>query len=59
MGVWQGALITAQTLDELALRIGVPGEALKTQAGVELGKPDRFGRVFEKKLQAPFCAIKA
>ena len=25
---------------------------------VELGKPDRFGRTFEKKLEAPYCAIK-
>jgi fumarate reductase flavoprotein subunit len=54
----QGALITAQTLDELATRIGVPTEALKAEAGVELGTLDRFGRVFEKKPAAPFCAIK-
>ncbi len=54
----QGALIRAQTIDELASRIGVPAEALKEEANVELGTPDRFGRVFEKKLMAPFCAIK-
>lgn len=54
----QGALIVAQTLDELAARIGVPTEALKGEANLELGKPDRFGRVFGKKLEAPFCAIK-
>lgn len=53
-----GALITAQTLDELAARIGVPAEALKDEAGVELGKLDRFGRAFEKKIEAPYCAIK-
>ncbi|MGB9370112.1 MAG: FAD-dependent oxidoreductase [Xanthobacteraceae bacterium] len=54
----QGALITAPTLDELASRIGLPAETLKHEADLELGKPDRFGRVFAKKLQAPFCAIK-
>jgi len=54
----RGALITAQTLDELASRIGLPADALKREAEVELGRPDRFGRVFEKKLEAPFCAIK-
>jgi len=54
----RGALITAQTLDELASRIGVPAEALKNEATVELGTPDRFGRVFQKKLEPPFCAIK-
>jgi fumarate reductase flavoprotein subunit len=54
----QGAPVTAHTLDELASRISVSAEALKTEANVELGKPDRFGRVFDKKLQAPFCAIK-
>lgn len=54
----QSALITAPTLDELASRIGVPAEVLKGEANVDLGKPDRFGRMFEKKLEAPFCAIK-
>jgi len=54
----RGALITAQRLDELASRIGVPAEALKNEANVELGTPDRFGRVFQKKLEPPFCAIK-
>jgi fumarate reductase flavoprotein subunit len=54
----QGALITAQTLDELASCIAVPADALKNEANVELGKADRFGRVFEKELRAPFCAVK-
>jgi fumarate reductase flavoprotein subunit len=54
----QGALITAPTLDEVASRIGVPAEVLSSEANVELAKPDRFGRIFEKKLGAPFCAIK-
>lgn len=53
-----GALITAQTLDELAARIGVPSESLKHEADVVLGRPDRFGRVLEKKLEPPYCAIK-
>ncbi len=54
----QGALVTAPTLDELASRVGVPADVLKEEADVELGRPDRFGRVFEKKLEAPFCFIK-
>lgn len=54
----RGALITATTLDQLASRIGVPVDALNSEANVELGKPDRFGRVFAKKLETPFCAIK-
>jgi fumarate reductase flavoprotein subunit len=53
-----GALITADSLDELAMRIGVAADALKSEASVALGKPDRFGRTFEKKLEAPYCAIK-
>jgi len=54
----QGALIIAQSLEELAARIGVPADAFKDAANVTLGKPDRFGRLFEKKLEPPFCAIK-
>src|SRR4051794_21665062 len=53
-----GALITASSIDELAVRIGIPAEALSEEANVGLGAPDRFGRVFYKKLQAPFCAIR-
>jgi fumarate reductase flavoprotein subunit len=53
-----GALITAASLDELAARIGVPADALKEEANVALGRPDRFGRTFEKKLEAPYCAVK-
>lgn len=53
-----GALITADSLDELAARIGVPADALKDEANIALGNPDRFGRTFEKKLEAPYCAIK-
>jgi fumarate reductase flavoprotein subunit len=53
-----GALIIADTLDALAARVGVSAAALKSEANIEIGKPDRFGRVFKKKLEAPFCAIK-
>jgi fumarate reductase flavoprotein subunit len=53
-----GALIAADSLDELAARIGVAADALKSEANVALGTPDRFGRMFDKKLEAPYCAIK-
>jgi fumarate reductase flavoprotein subunit len=53
-----GALITAASVDELAARIGVPVEALRTEFEIALGQPDRFGRVIEKQLAAPYCAIK-
>jgi len=53
-----GALVTADSLDELAARIGVPADVLKDETNVALGKPDRFGRLIEKKLTAPYCAIK-
>jgi fumarate reductase flavoprotein subunit len=54
----QGALIMGQTVDELASRIGARPDVLTDAASVELGKPDRFGRVFKQKLEAPFCAVK-
>jgi fumarate reductase flavoprotein subunit len=53
-----GALITAGSLDELAARVGVAADALKDEANIALGRPDRFGRVIEKRLEAPYCAIK-
>ncbi|MEN3378946.1 MAG: fumarate reductase flavoprotein subunit [Hyphomicrobiales bacterium] len=53
-----GALITASSLDELAARIGVPADALKDAANIVLGTPDRFGRVIDKQLAAPYCAVK-
>jgi fumarate reductase flavoprotein subunit len=53
------AVVTADTLEALADRIAVPTDVLKEELNaIELGKPDRFGRVFEKQLAAPFCAIK-
>jgi fumarate reductase flavoprotein subunit len=54
-----GALMTADTVDALANRIGVPAEALRSEFDtIERGKPDRFGRAIDKLLAAPFCAIK-
>jgi fumarate reductase flavoprotein subunit len=54
-----GALIAAGSIDELAARIAVPREALRTELeSIALGVPDRFARTFEKKLTAPYCAIK-
>jgi len=53
------ALITADTIDALAARIGVAADALRSELeAIEYGKPDRFGRTIEKRLAAPFCAIK-
>jgi fumarate reductase flavoprotein subunit len=53
------AVVTADTIEALADRIAVPADALRAEFDtIELGKPDRFGRVFEKQLAAPFCAIK-
>jgi fumarate reductase flavoprotein subunit len=54
-----GALLSAETIEELAARIGVPAAALGEEfAGIAPGKPDRFGRMVEKQLAAPYCAIK-
>ena len=54
-----GALITAESIEALAARIAVPVEALRSELEtIALGAPDRFGRVFTKKLAAPYCAIK-
>lgn len=54
-----GALITAESIEALAARIGIPADALREEiAAIELGKPDRFGRTFAKTLEAPFCTIK-
>ena len=42
-----------------AQRVGVAVDALREELGsIDIGKPDRFGRVFEKQLAAPYCAIK-
>jgi fumarate reductase flavoprotein subunit len=53
------ALILADTIEALAQRIGVATDALREDLdGIEVGRPDRFGRVFDRKLEAPYCAIK-
>jgi fumarate reductase flavoprotein subunit len=54
-----GALMTADTIDALAARIGVPVDTLRSEFdAIECGKTDRFGRTIEKPLAPPFCAIK-
>jgi fumarate reductase flavoprotein subunit len=53
------AVVTADSIEALADRIQVPANALRAELdAIELGKSDRFGRLFEKELGAPFCAIK-
>jgi flavocytochrome c len=54
-----GALFTADTIEALAERIAVPLDALREERDAMIpGQPDRFGRVTEKRLAAPYCAIK-
>jgi fumarate reductase flavoprotein subunit len=60
-----GAILTAATLEELALRAGLPVDVVLAEArDVEACKTgaaqDRFGRVFRgvPSLAAPFCAVK-
>lgn len=54
-----GALITADSIEALAARIGVQADALRGELDdIALGTPDRFGRTFQKALAAPYCAIK-
>jgi fumarate reductase flavoprotein subunit len=54
-----GALMPADTIEALAVRTGVPADALRSEFdALERGKPDRFGRMIEKQLAAPYCAIK-
>ena len=54
-----GAVVSADSIAALAARIGVPADALQAELdAIDIGKPDRHGRVFEKKLVAPYCAIK-
>ncbi len=53
------AVVTADTIEALADRIAVPADALRAEFDtIEPGKPDRFGRLFEKQLAAPYCAVK-
>ena len=54
-----GAVISADGIAALAARVGVPVDALQAEVdAIDIGKPDRHGRVFEKQLAAPYCAIK-
>ncbi|HKS63682.1 MAG TPA: FAD-dependent oxidoreductase [Xanthobacteraceae bacterium] len=54
-----GAVVGADTIAALAARIGVPADALQAEFdAIDIGKPDRHGRVIGKKLAAPYCAIK-
>jgi fumarate reductase flavoprotein subunit len=58
-----GAVIVADTIAALAVRIGVAADALRQELdGIDAGRgaPDRFGRVFapDNRLAAPYCAIK-
>jgi fumarate reductase flavoprotein subunit len=54
-----GALIVADTIEALAQRIGVAADGLRAElSAIELGTPDRFGRVIEKRLAPPYCAVK-
>ena len=53
-----GALVTADSIDALAQRMAVPADALRAEFAIAFGKPDRFGRVIEKPLAAPYCAIR-
>jgi len=54
-----GAVVSADSIAALAARIAVPADALQAEVdAIDIGKPDRHGRVFEKQLAAPYCAIK-
>ncbi|OYU47704.1 MAG: 3-ketosteroid dehydrogenase [Rhizobiales bacterium PAR1] len=61
----QGAVLTAQTPEALALRISVPADALAAtfeavEAAKASGVTDSFGRKWAgiKPLEAPYCAVK-
>ena len=60
-----GAVITADTIIELADRLGLPGEDLaqtleRCAEYAQSGAPDPFGRIFQPQtlLQPPFAAVK-
>jgi fumarate reductase flavoprotein subunit len=58
-----GALLAADTIEQLANRIGIAADVLQAELNAiasGYGQPDRFGRVFpaDKTLAAPYCAIK-
>ncbi len=54
-----GARRCGDSVDELARACGLPGDTLaQTLADIETGVPDRFGRLFERKLQPGYCGLK-
>jgi len=54
-----GAMVSADSIAALAARIGVPADSLQAEFdAIEIGKPDRYGREIDKRLAAPYCAIK-
>lgn len=59
-----GAIVSAQDVDELAVRMGVPEAALRHTAdqvdGYKRGAADPFGRDFagSPSLSAPYCAVR-
>lgn len=56
----QGAVKTAETLEDLAVKAGLPCHELsQTIADLPLGEVDEFGRQWATpQLSAPFCAVK-
>ena len=56
----QGAVMTAETLEDLAVKAGLPSHELsQTIADLPLGEVDEFGRQWTTpQLSAPFCAVK-
>ncbi|EEB82570.1 FAD-dependent oxidoreductase [Roseobacter sp. GAI101] len=56
----QGAVMTAETLEDLAVKAGLPSHELsQTIADLPLGEVDEFGRKWTTPhLSEPFCAVK-
>ena len=54
-----GAVVNADTSQELADKLGLPADALKaTLDSLPTNGTDRFGRVFNTTLTAPFCGVR-
>ncbi|HBR37909.1 MAG TPA: 3-ketosteroid dehydrogenase, partial [Sulfitobacter pontiacus] len=56
----QGAVITGDTVETLAAKVGLPADVLaKTISDIPAGGRDAFGRTWgAASLSAPFCAVK-
>ena len=56
----QGAVVTAETLDGLAARLGLPaGPLVRELDDIRPRTPDRFGRVFpDRPLAPPYCGVR-